>query len=149
MAYTISNECIGCMACAKICPTNAVTGEKKQIHAIDPAACIECGACGRVCPSRAVLDHFGLAFERIPKKEWDCPQFDLKTCMSCTICLDTCPVSAISQALLLKGNPHLFPVLADEALCIGCGFCAGDCPADAVTMVPRNRESRTEETEKA
>lgn len=149
MAYTISTECTGCTACAKICPTAAVTGDKKEIHTIDADTCIECKACGRICPAGAVLDHFGLAFKRIPKKEWDCPQFDFKTCMSCTICLDTCPVAAISQRLELKGNPHLFPVLENPGQCIGCGFCADDCPADAVAMIPRNRVNEEKETEKA
>lgn len=147
MAYTISDACIGCRACAKICPTGAVTGEKKEVHAIAGDICIECGACGRVCPSDAVLDHFGLAFKRVPKKQWDRPEFDLKKCMSCAICLDTCPASAISQALLVKGSPHLFPVLEDESLCIACCFCALDCPADAVDMVSRQKTKTAEPAE--
>ena len=148
MAYTISDACIGCRACLKICPTGAISGEKKECHTLAPETCIECGACGRVCPSGAVLDHFGLAMKRIPKKQWDRPEFDLKTCMSCAICLDTCPTSAISQELILKGSPHLFPHLKDESLCIACGFCASDCPADAVDMVSR-QEAKTAEPVKA
>lgn len=144
MAYTISNTCIGCMACAKICPTRAITGKNKGLHTIDPDLCIECGACGRICPSDAVQDHFGLTFKRVLKKAWECPCFDLNTCMSCTICLDTCPVSAISQKRLLQGNPHLFPMLENQAICMGCGFCAIDCPADAITMVARNKIGQKE-----
>jgi len=149
MAYTISDACIGCRACANVCPTGAITGEKKEVHAIAADTCIECGACGRVCPSAAVLDHFGLAFERIPKKQWDRPGFDLKKCMSCTICLDSCPTSAISQSLLVKGSPHLFPFLTDESLCIACGFCATDCPEEAVAMIPRQDTKPKEPAEVA
>jgi len=138
MAYTVTSNCTGCMACARICPTGAVTGEKKQLHRIDAAICISCGACGRVCPSEAVRDDFGLAVRRIPRRQWDRPRFDLAECMSCAICLDTCPAAAISQTLRIDGNPHLFPILEAEARCIGCGFCAADCPTDAITMVPRN-----------
>ena len=151
MPYSISSDCNGCTACARICPTGAIRGEKKQIHTIDPDVCIACGACGRICPFKAVLDPFGLVCQRIPKKKWDLPRFDLEACTSCTICLDTCPAAAISQNLQLKANPHLFPVVEDDTRCIACGFCAADCPVDAITMVPRheagpkpasNRESR-------
>ncbi len=149
MAYTISDACIGCRACSKICPTGAITGEKKECHTLAAETCIECGACGRVCPSGAVLDPFGLILERVPRKQWDRPEFDLKKCMSCAICLDTCPASAISQALRLKGSRHLFPLLADDALCMGCGFCAADCPADAVVMIPRQDTPPEEPAEAA
>ena len=37
--------CTGCGLCARECPTEAITGEKKQPHKIDPAKCIKCGVC--------------------------------------------------------------------------------------------------------
>lgn len=137
MAYTISDACIGCRACAKICPTGAVSGEKKEQHAIDTPICIECGACGRVCPSEAVTDNFGLALKRISKKSWERPWFDLEKCMSCAICLDTCPTDAIAQNLQRVKNRHPFPFLENEAACMDCGFCALDCPVGAIEMGPR------------
>ncbi len=144
MAYTISDACIGCRACAERCPTGAISGEKKEIHLIYPDTCIECGTCGRVCPSGAVLDHFGLALKRIPKTQWDRPEFNLDKCMSCTICLDTCPTSAIDQDLGKKGSPHLFPFLKNASACMGCGFCALDCPADAIDMIGRQEADHPE-----
>ncbi len=45
-----ADRCIGCGACAKICPVEAVSGEKGDAHAIDPDVCIQCGACLQVCP---------------------------------------------------------------------------------------------------
>jgi NADH-quinone oxidoreductase subunit F len=48
-------NCTGCHACARICPTQAATGEKKKVHAIDPALCIKCGACFDACKFDAVL----------------------------------------------------------------------------------------------
>lgn len=48
------DNCTGCMACLKICPSDAVTGEKKEIHTIDLLKCIKCGACYDVCKFEAV-----------------------------------------------------------------------------------------------
>ena len=49
------NCCTGCGACVKVCPTNAVAGEKKQPHKIEINKCIKCGACFEICPAEAVV----------------------------------------------------------------------------------------------
>ena len=41
--------------CAKACPTEAISGERKQSYSIEPAACIACGSCREVCNFNAVL----------------------------------------------------------------------------------------------
>jgi len=50
----LPEKCIGCTACAKVCPTNAISGEKKQPHTIDQSACIKCGACYDKCKFSAI-----------------------------------------------------------------------------------------------
>jgi NADH:ubiquinone oxidoreductase subunit F (NADH-binding)/Pyruvate/2-oxoacid:ferredoxin oxidoreductase delta subunit len=47
--------CNGCGACARVCASEAILGEKKSSHKIDSAKCIKCGACMDVCNPKAVL----------------------------------------------------------------------------------------------
>jgi len=47
--------CDGCHACVHVCTTEAILGEKKDVHTIDAAKCIKCGACLEVCQPKAVL----------------------------------------------------------------------------------------------
>ena len=141
MAYFILDSCIGCTNCLTICPSQAITGEKKERHKINTNSCIECGACGRVCPAKAVEDNFGVMAQWIKKQDWKKPLFNLKTCMSCGICLDTCPAGALDANLQKVGSRHVFPFLLEESVCMGCGFCAADCPVEAITMGPRLSKS--------
>jgi NADH:ubiquinone oxidoreductase subunit F (NADH-binding)/(2Fe-2S) ferredoxin/NAD-dependent dihydropyrimidine dehydrogenase PreA subunit len=54
--YSISEtDCTGCGACAKVCPTQAIKGEKKQPHFILEEMCSKCGSCKDVCKSNAVM----------------------------------------------------------------------------------------------
>ncbi len=52
MAYIISDECVGCMACIDECPVSAIV-EKDGKAEIVKDECIECGACVGVCPVEA------------------------------------------------------------------------------------------------
>ena len=43
--YVIEDQCIGCGLCRRKCPQEAISGEKKEPHVIDPELCIRCGVC--------------------------------------------------------------------------------------------------------
>ena len=49
------DNCKGCGVCIKSCPSDAITGEKKQPHRITPDKCVACGVCYEDCPFDAIL----------------------------------------------------------------------------------------------
>jgi NADH:ubiquinone oxidoreductase subunit F (NADH-binding)/Pyruvate/2-oxoacid:ferredoxin oxidoreductase delta subunit len=54
--YEIEAEpCTGCTVCARNCPVNAISGERRQTHVIDPDVCIRCGICMQVCNFNAIV----------------------------------------------------------------------------------------------
>jgi NADH:ubiquinone oxidoreductase subunit F (NADH-binding)/(2Fe-2S) ferredoxin len=46
--------CTGCTVCARNCPVEAISGERRQVHLIDPDKCIRCGICAQVCNFNAI-----------------------------------------------------------------------------------------------
>jgi len=55
LTYEITKgKCTGCTVCAKICPTQAITGERKLLHHIDQSLCIKCGSCYTKCKFDAI-----------------------------------------------------------------------------------------------
>jgi formate hydrogenlyase subunit 6/NADH:ubiquinone oxidoreductase subunit I len=134
VAYTITEVCVGCSACAEKCPTKSITGEKGEVHSVDPKSCIECGVCGKICPEQAVLDSTGNVAVRMKPTAWPKPIFDKGACVSCNMCIQICPVSCLSLSEASAKGPHRHPYMENPALCIACGFCAEDCPVDAISM---------------
>ncbi|MDZ7775805.1 MAG: NADH-ubiquinone oxidoreductase-F iron-sulfur binding region domain-containing protein [Bacteroidales bacterium] len=55
LTYEIDPEkCTGCMVCAKKCPVDAISGERKEPHFIDQELCIKCGDCYSRCRFDAI-----------------------------------------------------------------------------------------------
>lgn len=55
LTYEIEAEkCTGCTVCAKKCPVDAISGDRKQPHVIDQDICIKCGDCYNRCRFEAI-----------------------------------------------------------------------------------------------
>jgi NADH:ubiquinone oxidoreductase subunit F (NADH-binding) len=55
LVYVINEEaCVGCEACAKECPVDAISGEKKKPFKVDQNTCVQCGVCYDICKFNAI-----------------------------------------------------------------------------------------------
>lgn len=55
VTLVITESCIGCGKCQRLCPVSAIQGEKKKGHTINQATCIRCSACVSACPVSAII----------------------------------------------------------------------------------------------
>lgn len=52
--YIVADKCVGCTLCAKNCPVDAISGERKEVHVIDSEICVQCGKCLTSCNFGAI-----------------------------------------------------------------------------------------------
>lgn len=134
MPHFIHDTCIGCTACVRVCPTDAITGERKALHKIDPLLCIDCGACARACPVECIENHEGVHPARIAKRaQWPKPVVDPILCTGCNFCVDVCPWDCLE---LTDGHFHGTAVLVKPLECVGCSMCAEVCAKGAIVVKP-------------
>ena len=53
--YHITDACIGCTKCSRVCPANCISGKVKEKHEIDTSKCLKCGACMDNCKFNAII----------------------------------------------------------------------------------------------
>jgi len=136
VAHMITETCIGCTACTKVCPVEAISGENKELHCIDPSICIDCGACTFVCPVECIRNPRGVKPERIKRRtDWPKPEIIDELCTGCNFCVEVCPF----HCLELTDRPFLGVArLVDPKSCVGCSMCEEVCAKNAIS-VPNSR----------
>ena len=135
--YTIIDNCTGCTACEKRCPTSAIHGVKKEMFYIDPELCIDCGACGVVCPDDAILDQYGRMCEQIKGADRPKAFVEMEKCTGCVYCVNSCPFDVITMEVAPPSVQGLGGISERVAVvemkrCTGCTVCELDCPYDAI-----------------
>jgi len=56
ISFSIDSEkCTGCEACVRVCPVDAIAGEKKKPHQLDQRKCMKCRGCYEACKFDAVV----------------------------------------------------------------------------------------------
>lgn len=124
--------CIGCGACAEVCPPRCIDfyrrdgGDLVNTPYIDPErrSCILCGLCMEVCPTDA------LTITPIREVRMGIAQIDRAACYPwvdkgvCGACVAVCPLG--EQAINFAFANFYRPVV--QPGCVGCGQCVEVCP---------------------
>ncbi len=134
MAFRIDEQCNGCGVCTKLCPVDAISGTKDELHLIAQEVCIECGVCGRICPQEALLDSEGNRQKHLKRSQWPKPVIN-DGCVGCNICIDICPFGCI-DILEPKPDSDMHPKagLTKPGKCVACRMCVNACPIEVISM---------------
>jgi Pyruvate/2-oxoacid:ferredoxin oxidoreductase delta subunit len=90
-----------------------------------------CHCCGCCCNVLLGVSQFG--YPNVVVSSNYIAKVDDDECQQCGVCVESCPVNAISQ----NGDDDL-PVV-DEKVCLGCGVCALNCTSDSLKLVKRDK----------
>ena len=129
-----AGKCVGCKACVRDCPSNAITitkvGEKRFQAEFDLDKCIYCRSCVFACKLENHIPHEWQRNDVVmvgPDMDKDPVGFAMyMNCNHCEhpACIASCPVPG--KAIHKREEDGL--VLVDKEKCIGCWSCVKACP---------------------
>lgn len=106
--------CVGCMACAAVCPRNLIVPVEPDRNVVIACAslakgaattractvgCIGCGLCKKICPKEAITVENNLA------------RIDYTKCDNCGLCATVCPKKLIKDSKVeTLGEPNTQPI---------------------------------------
>lgn len=140
-------ECVYCGLCAKNCPCDALTVDRKEkVWKVDEGACVSCGACVEKCPKKCLSLGGGEAPAADGKKEeakageaakpeYSRPEGEdglrckLSDCIYCGLCAKTCPCDALEIDRKTKTWK------LNEDACVTCGACVNACPKECLELI--------------
>lgn len=130
-----SYACLGCMDCAKVCPTKAIFKNEYGVAEIDRSLCIGCGLCVKECPNK-LIKMIPLEQKIVPackycltdKKDKDINNFCVAGCSKCKKCVKACKYGALK--FNEKGE-----LIFINAKCTKCYKCLKVCPSGTITPI--------------
>lgn len=134
MPHFIMDNCIGCTACAKVCPQDCIFGDREELHVIHGDWCIDCSICGNVCPVSAITNHHEAVCEKVKMKDRQKAVVYRDDCTGCYYCAWVCPEDAIVMRKTDKRAEFYEIAEVVEKKCTGCGLCEEQCIKSAIVV---------------
>ena len=129
MAYKIIETCIGCTACVKRCPTNAITGVRDELHIIDPELASTAALAASFAHQKrsSMTSATCVARSHAARRRWQGGRGEKCIGSGCELCINVCPFDALS----LQDSPHnkdfYGMATVDPRKCTGCRLCEQSC----------------------
>ena len=118
VAHVDEDLCVGCMACAEVCPRNLIISVEPKRNVVIACAslakgavttrgctvgCIGCSLCKKICPQDAITIEKNLA------------RIDYSKCDNCGLCATVCPKRLIKDSKVERlGDPGIKSINGPE-----------------------------------
>ena len=135
MAYSISEDCLGCGECAKVCKVAAIKGKPEQRYVVENELCNACGECADACKNGAILNDLG----EVVGNSNRIPAVDIEKCTDCQLCIESCPANVLELCPPKRPcDTEIYAIVAWPENCRGDGLCTQNCPVGAITLKERD-----------